>query len=395
MKLLLIKIGKAFSTLKRDGIAVGGRRVLDYLGTFIKTLLSAPEGDVLIVTGGVGDSAHYRAYNHAEVLNLHGIKASVMIQDYPFLASLVDKFKIFIFHRVMLTPGVDRMVKKIKEQQKEIIFETDDLVFDKKFIQETDLYKSKMTKFEKMQYKDGIGREILEDLYVKTCTTTTAYLAKILENYNKKVFIVKNKISNHELDVADRILKTEAKTRNSHVRIGYFSGTHSHNKDFASITDALIKIMENHDNVQLYLAGPLDMDSKLNRFKKRIVTMSMVSRDKYYGNIYKVDINLAPLVKGDPFCEAKSEIKFTEAGIMKVPTVAVKNQTFSETIEDGVDGFLAGDTSEWVEKIGKLVEDGNFRAQMGEKAREKVLRDYTNKNSHNDQYYNYLREKIS
>ena len=80
---------------------------------------------------------------------------------------------------------------------------------------------------------------------------------------------------------------------------------------------------------------------------------------------------------------------------MKVPTVAVRNQTFSEAIEDCVDGFLAGNTQEWVEKIGKLVEDEDLRREMGEKAREKVLRDYTNKNSHNEEYYNYLKKKIA
>jgi glycosyltransferase involved in cell wall biosynthesis len=143
------------------------------------------------------------------------------------------------------------------------------------------------------------------------------------------------------------------------------------------------------------LAGPLDVDSKLNKYKERIVVMPFVPRDKYYENIWKVDVNIAPLVLGDPFCEAKSEIKFTETGILKIPTVAVRNQTFSETIEDGVDGFLADNQKEWVEKIEKLVRDEKLRKTMGKKAREKIVRDYTNKNSHTTGYYNHLKEIIS
>lgn len=394
MKLILIKIGKAFATIKRDGILAGGRRVIDYLKLFLYTLVGVKSGDVLIVTGGVGDSAFYRAYNQAEELNIHGIKTAVMIQDNPFLAGYADKFRIFIFHRTICTPAVSRLVKKIKKQKKEIIFETDDLVFDAKYIQATDLYKNKMTVFEKMQYKSGVGEEILKDDYVKVCTTSTTYLAKILENYGKRAFISKNKLSNHELEVCENILKNIPKARDEFVRIGYFSGTHSHNKDFATIADALVEILEKYPNVKLYLAGPLDVDSKLSKYQSRIITMPLVSRDKYYENIHKVDINLYPLVLGDKFCESKSEIRFIETGIIKVPTVAVKNRTYSEAISDGADGLLAGNEDEWVEKIGRLIEDENLRRKMGEKAREKVLRDYTNRNSHNEEYYKYLRSKL-
>ncbi len=394
MKLLLIKIGKAFTTIRRDGLVVGGRRVLNYLKLFIKTIFNVKSGDILIITGGVGDSAFYRAYNQAEELGIHGIKSAIMIQDNPFLPRYADKFKIFIFHRTIETPAVKKLVKKIKEQKKEIIFETDDLVFDEKFIQKTDLYKNKMGTFEKMQYKKGVGKEILTDPYVKVCTTTTTYLARILESYGKKVFVVKNKISLHEEEVAENIIKNILQKEDGHVRIGYFSGTASHNKDFATITDALQEILEKYPETELYLAGPLDVENKLHAFKDRIVVMPLVPRDKYYENIWKADINLAPLVKDDPFCEAKSEIKFIEAGILGVPTIAVRNETFSGAISDGVDGFLAENKEEWIEKIGRLIEDEKLRKDMGEKAQEKVLERYSNKNSHSEEYYQYLRNAL-
>lgn len=394
MKLILIKIGKAFATIRRDGILVGGKRVWNYLKLFAKTVAGVKPGDVLIITGGVGDSAFYRAFNQAEELSLHGIKTSVMIQDNPFLAKYADKFKIFIFHRTLSTSAVAKLVRKIKEQKKEIIFEADDLVFDARYIKETDLYKSKMTIFEKMQYEKGVGEEILKDEYVEVCTTSTSYLAKILEGYGKKVFISKNKISNYELEVCENILKNIPKVKDGFVRIGYFSGTHSHNKDFASITSALMEVLEKYPKTKLYLAGPLDTDDRLNQFKKRVVILPLVPRDKYYGNVWKADINLYPLVPGDPFCESKSEIRFIEAGILKIPTVAVKNQTYSEAIEDGVNGFLAKNQEEWVEKISRLIDDENLKQEMGEKAREKVLREYTNKNSHNEEYYGYLRSRM-
>lgn len=394
MKLLLIKLGKVFTTIRRDGLVVGGRRVLNYLFIFAKTVLTAGSGDILIITGGVGDSAQYRAYNQVEEFNLHGMKAAVMLQDNPLLPRYADKFKIFIFHRTIGTPVVSKLIKKIKEQKKEIIFDTDDLVFDTKFIQATDMYKNKMTYFEKKQYEKGVGEEILKDPYVKVCSTTTSYLAKILESYGKKVFINKNKIDNHELEIAENILKNIPKKDDGSVKLGYFSGTNSHNLDFATITDALVEIMDKHKNVKLILAGPLDIENQLNKFSERIIVFPLVPRDKYYYNLYEADINLAPLVLGDPFCESKSEIRFSGAGVLEIPTVAVANQTFSEVIEDGKSGFLAENKEEWVSKLEKLITDENLRRSMGEKAREKTLKDYTTRNSHNEEYYAYLRSKL-
>ena len=395
--MILIKIGKVFSTVRRDGLFRGGKRVLNYLGIFLKTMLGAGKGDVLIITQGVGDSAHYRAYSQAEELNIHGIKTSVMVQDNPFLSRYAKKFKIFILHRTLYTPTIARLIKNIKNLKREIIFETDDLVFDIDRVRQTGYYQEKMNALEKKQYEKGVGEEILKDSYVKVATTATSYLAKILESYNKKVFISKNKLTNHELEVADEIIKKIRNTKykiQDTIKIGYFSGTASHNKDFATITDALAEIMEKYENVGLLLVGPLDVENRLNKFKERIIHLPLAPRGEYYKNLSKADINLAPLVAGDPFCECKSELKFFEPGILGIPTVAVANQTFKEAITEGVDGFLAATKEEWIEKLERLIADENLRKSMGEKAREKALKDYTNKNSHNVEYYDYLRSRL-
>ena len=391
MKSLLVKLEKARLMLQRNGIFGGARILAGYLSTFVKAFFVG-SGDILFISSGVGDSAFYRAYNPAEELKLHGFKTATTISDNPNLPKLVDRFKVFVFHRTAQNKNIAKMVQKIKEQGKEIIFDTDDLVYDPQYLTHMDYFK-KMSAVEQEQYKNGIGAEIVNDPYVKTCTTTVSYLADKLREKNKKVIIVPNRFSDHELEVADKLLEKE-KISDGFVRLGYYSGTLSHNKDFASITESLMIILEKYEKVKLLLAGSLDVEDKLNKFSEKIETLPRVPRDEYYGNIYKCDINLAPLEIDNPFCESKSAIKFTETGVLKIPTVAVKNQTFSETIEDGVDGFLAGNTAEWVEKISRLVENENLRKTMGEKAREKVLKKYTNKNSQNEEYYSYLKSKM-
>lgn len=387
---MLIKLGKAFSAIRRDGFFAGGRRVLKSFGALFGRVGS---GDILFITGGVGDSARYRCNHVAEELEIHGFKCSVTVQDNPFLKSYASKFKIFIFHRTLYTGGVVKLIAEIKKQNKEIIFETDDLVYDPQYLRHMDYFK-KMNFFERKLYENGVGGEILRDPYVKVCTTTTTFLADKLKEESKKVFIVPNKLSNHDLEIAEKIIRTKTENNSDKIRIGYFSGTNSHDKDFATITDALLEIMEKYPQVKLVLAGPLEIEKKLYKFKNRIERLAFAPREKHFENKASVDIALAPLEMGNPFCESKSELKFSESAILKVPVVAVANQTFREAIEDGVDGFLAGTTEEWVEKLSQLIEHQNLRIEMGKKAREKALKDYATSNSHSDGYYNYLRSKL-
>lgn len=395
MKLFLIKIGKAFTALRRDGFIVGGRRILAYLAQFAKTILNSfRSGEVLIIAGGVGDSAHYRAFNVAEELNLRGIKTVVTIQDNPLLLMLVGRFKVFIFQRTIVTQSIEKILVKIKHQKKEIIFETDDLVFDTKFMHATDSYQN-MSRFEKMQYAKGVGEEILTDPYVKVCTTTTTYIARILEKKKKRVFIVPNRISQAELKFANDLLNGPEKKKDNLVRLGYFSGTMSHNRDFATITNVLVELFKQYPQMRLVLVGPLKIGNKLNQFRSKIECLPLVSRENHYSNIFQIDINLAPLELGDPFCEAKSELKFFEAGVLKVPTVAIANETFSRAIQDGVDGFLAKTEAEWVDKIGCLIRDKKMREKIGKKAREKTLAYYTTKSGSSEEYYQFLRNKIA
>jgi glycosyltransferase involved in cell wall biosynthesis len=384
-------LGKMRAIVRQDGFfgLIGkGLRAAVFLLRYPKT------ADVLFVSSGaVGDSWRYRVKNVAEELDLHGISSSIVIQENFWLGSCADKFKIFVFHRVTDTPQVARFIEKIKKTNKEIIFETDDLLFDSDFIKEQDFFKN-ADKLVKKFYEAGVDEKILADPYVKTCTTTTSFLAEKLRAHGKQVFIVPNKLSQRDVEIANSILGSKKAKAGENIKIGYFSGGNSHNKDFATITEALVKIMEKYPNIELCLAGPLNVENVLNRFSDRIKRSPFVSREKHFANIAGVDIDIAPLEIGNPFCESKSELKFFEAAIVKVPTVAAATQPFREAIEDGVDGFVADGTDEWFEKLEKLITDKKLRESIAEKACQKALEKYSIASSNNEGYYNYLKNKI-
>ncbi|MDX9913365.1 MAG: glycosyltransferase [Candidatus Moranbacteria bacterium] len=394
MNLLLIKIGKAIHTIKRDGIIGGGKRVI---GAFFAMFGRVGKGDILFITGGVGDSANYRTKYVAEELAQHGFKCATTVQDNPFLSSYVNDFKVFIFHRTLYASRIKKMIEKIKVQNKEIIFDTDDLVFDKKYLEHMDFFK-KMNIFEKKLYENGVGGEIIRDEYVKVCTTSTNYLAEKLREEGKRVILVKNKIPKNDLEIVKEISEKKLAEKYfplERIVVGYFSGAHGHDKDFSTIEDVLIKLMDKYEDLRLFLGGPLEISDKFKKYESRIKKMTYVPRADNYRNMAGVDIVIAPLEIGNPFCEAKSELKFFEAGILGVPTVATATQTFQEAIEDGVDGFVARDNDEWIEKLEKLIINRNLRVAMGEKAKEKALQNYTTQNGQSEEYYEYLRNRLS
>jgi O-antigen biosynthesis protein len=382
--------GKIIAVLRQEGFFRGLKK---FISAGFLILRPAGSGDVLFISSGViGDSFRYRVLNICQELQLHGFRCSSVVQEYPNLLSRAGKFKVFVFHKVSNTPHIQKFVEEIKKQNKEIIFETDDLLFEPEFVREQDFFKNANQNEQKF-FENGIGGEILSDPYVKVCTTSTTYLAEKLRGHGKQVFVVPNKLSKKDVEIAAKVQTSNVKRQTS-IRIGYFSGTHSHNKDFATITEALVRIMEKYSSVELFLVGPLDVESELNKFSKRIKQFPYVPREKHFKNIASVDINIAPLEIGNPFCESRSELKFFEAAIVKVPTVAAATQTFCEAIEDGIDGFVASTDAEWFEKLEKLIVNKEVRKAMAEKAYQKALKKYSVENSNNEEYYEYLRDSI-
>lgn len=383
---------KMVSVLKTDGIVAGSVKIAKGLWATVKYSASA---DVLFISSGaVGSSWMYRVRNVSEELGINGISSSITIQENIWLDRYAGKFKIFIFHKVSVNDNVRKLIAEIKAQKKEMIFETDDLVFDYEKFKNQDFFKN-LGEAEKKFYESLGKGEILGDPYLTTCTTTTSFLAEKLRECGKQVFIVPNKISKKDLKIADKIINYRREVRDT-VRIGYFSGTLSHDRDFATVHDVMVKIMEKYPMVELYLVGPLSgvgFSDELNKFRDRIKKLPFASREKHFMNIASVDINIAPL-EDNPFCEAKSELKFFEAGIVRIPTVAFDNSTYREAIKDGEDGFVAKDSNEWFEKLEKLIVDKDFREIMGDNARKKAIEKYSTLHRKNEEYYAYLKSRI-
>jgi glycosyltransferase involved in cell wall biosynthesis len=165
------------------------------------------------------------------------------------------------------------------------------------------------------------------------------------------------------------------------VTIGYLSGTPTHDRDFLQAADALLWALDTLPETRLVTVGPVELDPRFERFGERIQRLPLYPWQRLPEVLASIDINIAPLEPDNPFSEAKSCVKYMEAALVGVPTIASPCADFRRTVTPGVTGYLANSPADWREALACLISSADHRAQMGRQARADVLRQRTTKSA--------------
>ena len=115
---------------------------------------------------------------------------------------------------------------------------------------------------------------------------------------------------------------------------------------------------------------------ELEAFSSRIEWRQFVPIDQLPNEYARFDINIAPLEVGNRFCEAKSELKFFEAALVGVPTIASPTCTYGAAIRHGESGFLASGRSDWHRYLSILITDPDLRRKIADTAYSDILWKY-------------------
>lgn len=326
--------------------------------------------DVLFINGcdsSVPHPARYRVTHQREQLNANNI-SSEEVYYIQLRHELVKYANTFVFFRCPYTDTIGEFIELAKKLNKTVIFDIDDLVVDTKYT-DTIKYIQAMTPEEKTVYDDGVNRMGKTLKLCEAAITTTERLATELSNYVPEVYINRNTASERMWELSENV---QIERDDDEVRIGYFSGSITHNDDFTLVMPAIIKMLKKYSNVRLYLVGELDLPEEMTPFSNQIVFTPFVDWEELPKLIASVDINLGPLEES-VFNEAKSENKWVEAALVKVVTVASDVGAFQRMIKNGKTGFLCKNENEWVEVLEKLINDKNYREEIANNAYRYVL----------------------
>ncbi|WP_436515249.1 glycosyltransferase family 4 protein [Ekhidna sp. To15] len=93
-------------------------------------------------------------------------------------------------------------------------------------------------------------------------------------------------------------------------------------------------------------------------------------------DLSELDIGLMPLPDNE-WTRGKCAMKGLQYMALGIPTIMSPVGVNTDIIQDGENGFLAGITEEWVEKLSILIEDKKLRTEIGKAGRATVQQGYS------------------
>jgi glycosyltransferase involved in cell wall biosynthesis len=333
----------------------------------------------VLVGGDHGTPSYrYRVEHLREQLALLGVRTSVLRHGMPLDGLRVAEAQrgVLILHRVGMDAWVAAAMSWARRRGWPVVADIDDLVFDTgvtPWVRGLEV----LPPGSAAAYDVGVRmyRRCLEA--ADAVLVPTAALAREVARLGRPAFVHPNALCTDQLALAEAVVGARSRrAAGGPVTVGYFSGTHTHNYDFRACAGALAAVMRRRPDVRLLLVGPLDLDAELEALAHRITRLPLVDWRRLPAVMGRADVNLAPLEPDNPFCQAKSELKYIEAGVLGIPTVASPTEAFRHAITPGRNGLLAADAHEWERSLETLVDDRALRERLGEEARRDVHRRY-------------------
>lgn len=316
-------------------------------------------------------TALYRA--HAAERCLEKLGLDVDIHDTDSLDTVsVENVVACLFVRTPLSNDVAAFIERLKLAGVIVIADFDDLIFRPELLHLIDGVKY-LTDVERQHFFE---RTFLYQNMVKMADRvigTTLPLAAELKRYNNNVSVIRN----YPLSITKNILinPDDALNTNGKFVIGYYSGTLTHQADFRQCAGALAKLLRQRHDVELRVVGKLNINEFVDfeGIESRIVQLSVMPYEKMLLDLANCHVNIAPLELGNVFCECKSELKYFDAALMCVPTIASPTMPFQAVIRHGINGFLAGTMDEWTSSFATLLRDKDVAKNVGANARRYAL----------------------
>ena len=333
---------------------------------------------LLFVGEEISFASRYRVEHFREQLILKGY-ASKFIQIDQAEQEKIEEYTAIVMYRCSKLMEAELLANRAKAAGIPVYYDVDDLVFNYEKI--SGLHFLKGSEYSDFRTTTDRIRGCMGfcDGYF---TSTETLAGEIREEFPEKPVVINRNCMSMEMEILSHEAVEQTDKAKDRIYIGYLSGSKTHDQDFAQVEAALLEVMERHPEVYLKLVGVLD-ESGMEPVQNRIEKLPFMDWRQLPAVIAGLDINLMPL-ENSLFHWCKSENKWTEAALVKVPSVMSRNCEMEYVVENGKDGWMCTTKEEWVNALEALVTDEKARKAMGEAAHQKVMEHYLTVNTGKD-----------
>jgi glycosyltransferase involved in cell wall biosynthesis len=300
-------------------------------------------------------SFRYRCYNMAQALNSHSTTHSgsyFFLADLKALDNLADAADVLVLSRVRYDGNVHRLIDQFAAAGKPVYSDIDDLIFSPRYAGLVARSLDHPTAGKVIDSWFALLSRVGETLRLSDAVlVSTQHLATLVRaEFKKPISVIPNFLNQEQLEVSHHARREQRPAPTSKtITLGYFSGSSSHNLDFAIVAPSLRELLIENPGYRLVLAGHIEVPTEFHDVSPQISLLPYMDILSLQEAISRVDINVVALQDND-FTYCKSELKFFEAAIVNTPTIATATPVFAGAITDGANGFL--------------VEGGNWKAAL-------------------------------
>ncbi|HEV1998674.1 MAG TPA: glycosyltransferase, partial [Candidatus Dormibacteraeota bacterium] len=335
--------------------------------------------DMLILCGIEGAPLRYRAFHLAQAHRALGGRATCLHYRDPQALDEVRKHPLVVMYRVPWSDYVRECIQAARDAGATLVFSVDDLIFDPTLRDRIPAIKI-LPPADAELWMEGVQRYSVMTRVCPVFIGSTPALVEAAEKLGLKSFLVPNSLGTEVALLSQAAINASrgpraAREAEGICRIGYLSGSITHDHDWAVVEPAIARVLARHPLAELWIVGPLQLGAAIDRAHPRMKRLGFRPYQELPRLQAELDIVLAPLEPGLEFSEAKSAVKWLESAAVGRPMIASPTGPFREVIEDGVNGMLA-DADQWEERLDALVSDIGLRRAIGRAARHSVYREH-------------------
>jgi glycosyltransferase involved in cell wall biosynthesis len=315
---------------------------------------------LFLIEGKSTPSSRFRAYNYSEKLKQAGVDHRIVPIPKNFLVRLIHFLPIAFYDIVVIQKKVFHVWELflLRLLARMIIYDIDDAVMylDKRGMPDP-------TRISPKRLKRFLRTVRTADHVI----TGNHFLADYIRPFNPQLTIIPTPVNTRQYCVRGDGKNDGEKDK---VIIGWI-GTQGNLKYLKMLEKPLARLSAAYPHIRMRIVCDRFIDLDGVPLDKKPWSL-----DEEASDLNSFDIGVMPLVD-DAWTQGKCGFKILQYMGVGIPSVCSPVGVNAEIVHEGVNGYLARNEDEWVEKLSRLIEQEELRRQVGIKGRELVEAHYS------------------